>query len=269
MVSMDFKDKTILGKTGLKVGRLGISSSFGAEAVAYEAAFEKGCNYFTWGTFVKGRSSQMKEAIQHIVQKGRRDDLVIAMLTYAHNAFLTEKFFVRGIKALGIEYADVLILGYFPKQPSRKIMEGAEKLKDKGLVRFIGLSSHNRKLFPEIRNLFDVFHLRYNAAHTGAETEAFPYLSGEGSPGLVSFTATRWRQLLKPGKMPKGEIPPTAADCYRFVLSNPSIHVCMMGAGNMEQMKENLSVLEQGVMTDDELKRMRRIGDHVSGKRQE
>lgn len=33
--------------THLKVGRLGISSSFGAPAAAYEAAFERGCNYFT------------------------------------------------------------------------------------------------------------------------------------------------------------------------------------------------------------------------------
>ncbi len=61
---MTFNKKQVLGKTGLIVGRLGISSSFGAPAEAFEEAFEKGCNYFVWGTFIKGRSSKMKKAIK-------------------------------------------------------------------------------------------------------------------------------------------------------------------------------------------------------------
>ena len=52
---MTFSEKTTLGRTGFKVGRLGISSSYGAPAMAFEEAFERGCNYFTWGTFIKGR----------------------------------------------------------------------------------------------------------------------------------------------------------------------------------------------------------------------
>jgi len=52
---MTFSQQTTLGRTGLKVGRLGISSSFGAPAMALEEAFERGCNYFTWSTFIKGR----------------------------------------------------------------------------------------------------------------------------------------------------------------------------------------------------------------------
>ncbi|MBT7713589.1 MAG: hypothetical protein HN745_17880, partial [Deltaproteobacteria bacterium] len=62
-----FNQSTTLGRTGLKVGRLGVSSSFGAPAAAYEAAFERGCNYFTWGTFIKGRSSEMKTALKNII----------------------------------------------------------------------------------------------------------------------------------------------------------------------------------------------------------
>ena len=93
--------------------------------------------------------------------------------------------------------------------------------------------------------------------------EAFPDLTGEDRPGIVSFTATRWRQLLKPKKMPEGEPPPTPVDCYRFVLSNPSVDVCMMGAKNLRQMRENLSLLEMGPMSEEELERMKRIGDHV------
>ena len=69
---MNFRDKITLGRTGLNVGRLGISSSYGAPAEAFEEAFEKGCNYFSWGTFIKGRSKEMKKAIINILQTNHR-----------------------------------------------------------------------------------------------------------------------------------------------------------------------------------------------------
>jgi predicted aldo/keto reductase-like oxidoreductase len=142
------------------------------------------------------------------------------------------------------------------------------ELKQKGLVRFIGLTSHNRKLFPELvlEGLLDLFHIRYNAAHRGAETETFPHLSGDDRPGVVSFTATDWRKLLGKRKLPPGERPLTAAECYRFVLSHPAVDVCMMGAKTLDQMRENLTVLEQGALTEEEMERVRMIGKLVYGK---
>lgn len=265
---MNFNEKKILGKTGLKAGRLGISSSFGAPAKAFEEAYEKGCNYFTWGTFIKGRSKEFKKAVKNIVDKGQRDNLILAFFTYAHNNFLTETFFIRGLKNLGIEYADVLLLGYFPKRPKQKLIDGALQLKEKGLVRHIGISGHNRKVFPELHKdgIFDIFHLRYNVANNGAETDIFPYLDDNNKPGVVSFTATRWGQLINPKKMPKDELPLSAVDCYRFVLSNPAVDVCMMGAKNMEQMHENLTTLEKGALNAEEMNRVRKIGDYVYGR---
>ncbi len=265
---MKFSEKRVLGRTGLTAGRLGISSSFGAPSEAFEMAFERGCNYFTWGTFIKGRSPKMKEAIKNIIQKGKRDELIMAMVSYAHNAYLMETLHMRGLKALGTDYADVLILGYYSKLPSPRIIDRALKMKEKGLIRYIGLTSHKRKLFPELaeEGIFDLFHIRYNAAHRGAETEAFPFLQGEGRPGIVTFTATRWGQLLNPKKMPSGYPAPTAVDCYRFVLSHPSVDVCMVGAKKMEQMRENLRTLQLGPMNEEELQRMRKIGDYVHSK---
>lgn len=266
---MNFKEKITLGSTGLKAGRLGISSSFGAPAQAYEEAFEKGCNYFTWGTFIKGRNKAMREAIKNIGAKGQRENLIVSVLSYAHSAYLTESFLVRGLKALGTGYADILVLGYYTSPPPRRVLDGALKLKEKGLIRFIGITSHKRKLFPELRRegLIDIFHIRYNAAHRGAEQDVFPFTGGENRPGAVTFTATCWGKLLNPKKMPPGEAPPTAVDCYRFVLSNPAVDVCMMGAKNLQQMRENLGLLETAAMNDEELGRMRRIGDHVYGKK--
>lgn len=266
---MRFNEPTVLGRTGLKVGRLGVASGYKAPAAAIEEAFERGCNYFTWGTVIMGYRPGMRDALKAIVAKGQRDKLVLAAVSYAHNNFMTERRLRRGLKSAGLEHADVLILGYFSKRPPGKLVEGALKMKEKGLVRFIGLTSHNRKLLGELagEGTFDVLHFRYNAAHRGAETDIFPFVPKETEkrPGTVSFTATRWGQLLKAKRMPPGEAPATAVDAYRFVLSNPAVDVCMTGARTVEQMRENLAVLDSGPMTEAELERMRRIGDFVHG----
>jgi predicted aldo/keto reductase-like oxidoreductase len=255
-----------LGKTELEAGRLGISSSFGSPAAAFEMAFEHGCNYFTWGTFIRGRSTEMKIAIQNIINSGKRDELILSMFSYAHSAFLTEKFFLKGLRELQTPFADILLLGYFPSKPPRRILDGALNLKKRGLVRYIGISGHNRKLFPKLLEdgIIDIFHLRYNAANRGAEQDIFPFLPEKKScPGIVSFTATRNKHLINPEKIPPGEKVPSAQDCYRFVLSNPYVDICMTGARNLSQMEENLKVLEMNTMNEQEMAWMHKIGDYV------
>jgi predicted aldo/keto reductase-like oxidoreductase len=101
----------------------------------------------------------------------------------------------------------------------------------------------------------------------GAETEVFPFLPAENKPGVVDFTGTAWGKLLNPKKMLPGERVPTAAECYRFVLSHPAVDVCMTGPKTVDQMRQNLQILDQGPMSEDELARMRRIGDHIHGRR--
>ena len=217
---------------------------------------------------VKGRSPHLREAVRRIVANGQRDCLVLSMFSYAHQAWLTERLFARGLRQMGIERADVLMLGYFSSEPSRTILDGALRLKDQGLVRFIGLSGHNRRPFGQLRRegIVDVFHIGYSAVHTGAERDTFPELSGEGRPGTVAFTATNWGTLLDPRKMPPGETPPPAADAYRFALSHPAVDVCMVGARTMDQMRENLQALDRGPLDTVEMARIRRIGDHLYGK---
>ncbi len=131
-----------------------------APVEAIELAFERGCNYLTWGTFIRGRSPHAAKAIRHIVANGQRERMVLAMFSYAHQAFLTEKFFVRGLREVGLERADVLAAGYFSRPPGRAILDGAVRMKEKGLVRFIGLSGHNRKLFGQLsrEGIIDILH---------------------------------------------------------------------------------------------------------------
>jgi predicted aldo/keto reductase-like oxidoreductase len=47
------------------------------------------------------------------------------------------------------------------------------------------------------------------------------------------------------------------------VLSNPSVHVCLSGPKNQEEMQEALKTLEGPPLDKREMDRIRRIGDHV------
>lgn len=259
---MDFSQPAILGKTGLSVGRLGFGASYGAPSSAFEEGFERGCNYFYWAA----RRSGMRDAIRNICSTGKRDKLVIAVQSYHRSAFLMERSLNKALKSLSIDHADIFILGWHNKPPSGRLLERARDMKRRGMFRFLGLSGHNRMLFPELEHQgeFDVFHVRYNAAHRGAETEVFPFVR---ETGLVNYTATRWGNLLNPKFMPPGESAPSITDCYRFVLSHPAVHVCLSGPKNSAQMKSALHTLDLGPMDNEELTRMRRIGDAVHKKR--
>lgn len=259
---MNLKESKTLGRSGLKVGRLGVASGYGAPTEAFEEAFEKGCNYFFWGSF---RRVSMASAIKNISAKGQRDKLVLVIQIYNRMASMMAGSVERGLKKAGLDYADVLLLGLFNSMPSERIIEAAQNLKESGKVRFLAMSGHHRPVFPVAaeRGIFDIFHVRYNAVHRGAETDVFPKFPLKDRPGIVTYTATDWAGLLKSGKMPTGEKTPRASDCYRFVLSNPNVDVCMTGPKNREQMQEALQTLERGPLSEEEMNWMKRVGDYL------
>jgi aryl-alcohol dehydrogenase-like predicted oxidoreductase len=230
-------------------------------------------DYIFWGS---RRRDSFGEALKSLRQQ--RERFVLVIQSYTRVASLLSWSLERALRALNFEYTDVLLLGLWNKQVPPRILDAARRLKERGLARYLAVSTHKRTLVPRIvagRN-FDVVHFRYNAAHPGAEKDIFPHLLGADRPGMVSFTATSWGRLLGkaplqgllPGthRLPKSERVPTAVDCYRYVLTRPEVDVCLTGPANAAQMKEALEALRLGPMSQDELAWMRRVGRAVAGK---
>jgi aryl-alcohol dehydrogenase-like predicted oxidoreductase len=256
------RSRVTLGRTGLPVSRLGIGSSYGVPAAAIEAAYaEAGINYLYWGTF---RRSGMADAIRQLAPR-HRDDLVVVVQSYSRLASLLRLSVERALRALGLDYADVLLLGLWNRPPGPRILDAARSLCDRGRVRWLAVSCHRRATFEQYAagERFDVWHFRYNAANRGAEREVLPLLERQPRPGSVVYTATRWGHLLDPARMPPDEATPTAGDCYRFVLSQSNVDVCMTGPASAVQLHEAVAALRRGPMSEDELAWMRRVGDHV------
>jgi len=259
----DFSGKVTLGRTGLQVSRLGIGSAYGVSERSCRKAFDRGVNYFFWGSV---RTPGMGIAIRDIA-RSRREELVVVLECYTRQPALIARSVEQGLRKLAVDQADILLMGWYDKPPGPKVLEALERLREKGRFRFLGISSHQRRLFQYyLRDQrYEVFHVRYNAAHRGAEQDIFPHLSGTDAPGIVSFTNTRWGDLLKAKNMPVGFSPPSAPDCYRFALSNPHVQVAICGPKNGREMDEALTILEKGPMDEDRLQSMRMIGDHVHG----
>ncbi|MGD8719689.1 MAG: aldo/keto reductase [Candidatus Zixiibacteriota bacterium] len=265
---MDFTKRTILGRTGLTVSRMGLASGYGVPDAAIERAFhEYGVNYF-YLSFLK--RDYMARAIRRLAP-AHRDDLRVVLAWPFFVGFSLKSFVNRWLKKLKIERADLLLIQGLRQAPGGRLLGRLRDLKESGKVRFVGMSSHDRNLFGriargEVEAAVDFFQIRYSAVNTGAETDVFPHLPGENRPGVVIFTATCWGKLLNPGLMPPGERPPAPADCYRFVLSHPDVDVCITGPSTAEQMEANLRALAAGPLDEEEMARIRRIGRHIYGK---
>ena len=253
----------VLGRTGLLAGPLGLSASYGVPTRAVEQAFERGANYLYWGSW---RREGFGRAIRNLV--GQRDRMILVLQSYAPAPRLVAWSVERGLRRLQFDRADVLLLGHIKAAPSEAMLDAWRRLRDRGLVRFLAASTHNRALVPALADIPDIgiVHLRYNAAHRGAEQDIFPHLKEENRPGIAAYTATSWKRLLDKRRLPPGERVPTAGDCYRFALSHPSVDLVVTGPSTFEHAAHSLDAVALGPMSEDELQWMRRVGDAVHGK---
>jgi len=262
----EFQQRVSLGRSGLQVSRLGLGSSFSAPTASYLEAFEHGVNYFYWGSV---RRRLMGDAIREIARR-QREDLVVVVQSYSRWGRQLRGSVDKAVRKLGIDYADVLLLGWHNKPPSPAILEAALELRERGRVRHLALSSHRRTLFPTLLDDADyaIWHLRYNACHRGAEREVFPFCAERSAaerPGMVTYTTTRWGHLCDPARTPAGDRTPTGTDCYRFALTHPAVDLCLAGPDDAEQMKQALAALQRGPLDAEEVAWMQRVGDHIYG----
>ena len=266
----EFLERRAIGRTGLQSSRLGIGSTFDAPAAVIEDAFHRGVNYLYWGTV---RRPDFAKAMVNLAGR-HRDELILTVQSYSQDPATIEGEVEEALRTAGLENFDFLLLGNRNEVPSDAFVDVFSRLRERGKVRFLSLSSHNRPLLPRLlddyrrgRSPYDLLMLRYNGVHRGAEKDVFPFVPERPDrPAIVTYTATRWGHLLDPAKMPPGEQPPSAQDCYRYSLSHPAVDMVLCGPANREQMDEAIAALERGPLEADERQRIERIGAHIYGR---
>ena len=249
-----------LGRSPLDVVPLGLASAYGAKGRDVEHAFERGIDFFYWGSY---RTPDFGGGLKRLAKRSR-ERMKIVIQSYARSPAGVGKSLEKALRQLELDHADVLLLGWWNLAPKEEILDAAADLVRRGRARALMISCHNRPAFKHFARdpRIDLLMVRYNAAHPGADKDVFPHLP-DARPGIVTYTSTSWGQLLDRKLVPADERLPRAADCYRFALSNPNIGACWAGAKDTAQIDEALKALEEGPMTEEELAWMHRIGARV------
>lgn len=267
---------TVLPVVDKRVFRMGIAGNYGLDSSDAEWAADQGANYFVCGASYKKVAAGIREVI-----KKDREKNVVALLGWGYFGWQIRKSIEKTLRELNTDYLDIFKLGWLGRTSiyTQGIVDTLLELKHEGKIRAIGTSIHDRKRAGKLAldSEIDLFMLRYNAKHPGAEEDIFPHLT-KRNPAIVIYTALAWGQLIKPvkgiemapwpGSEKEGKIPPMTPElCYRFVLSNPHVHLVLTGPKNREQLKVNLTAIKQGPLTPEELSWIREYGQLIRTKK--
>lgn len=254
---------------------MGVAGNYGLHSNDIQWAADQGANYWLWGASFKKVTQGIKEVI-----KTDREKHIVAMLGWGLFGWQVRKSVENALRTLNTDYLDIFKLGWLGRTSfyTRGVIETLLDLKDEGKIKVIGTSIHDRIRAGKlaVKSELDLFMVRYSAKHTGAEQDIFPHLN-KRNPVIVSYTALAWGQLINPTKgieMPPwpGQthlaVPPlTPQLCYRFVLTNPHVHLTLTGPKNREQLRQNFQALQQGPLSTEEISWIRQYGSIVRSKR--
>ena len=168
----------------------------------------------------------------------------------------------RALRMLRIDQLRIFLL-FWTRSHARltdDMLRLLDDLRAEGKARMTGLSTHNRELAVDALTAgWDPVMVRHSAGHRGAEQQVFPLAASLGR-GLITFNSLCYGRLLQPRG---GRPPPTAADCYRYTLSQPGVASCLSAPATREQLEENLAVLRDPHLPEDRRQALLAHGDDL------
>lgn len=258
-----------------RVLRLGVAGNYGLQTADIHHAAERGVNFWLWTPRFKTVTPALRELLAR-----DREAHVVAGLAMAYTAGMVRKGVERARAMLDVDQIDLYLLSWLGKGSffGRRIQDTLVELRERGRVRAVGVSIHDRRRAGALArdSILDTLMVRYNAKHPGAERDIFPHLEPR-DPAVIAYTATSWRQLTRPldgiemppwpGGGPHTPPPLSGPQCYRFCLSSPHVHVVLTGPRDREQLDENLDALEQGPLPRAEDAWVRAYGEQVRARK--
>ncbi len=241
-----------LGRTGMSVAPLGLSGAFELPVPCFATAREAGVDLFFW-------EPEYRSLTEFVRRSPDRRDLVVVAGSYEADARSIERDADRALARLGIDAIGVMLL-FWVRSPARLTDEayGAlERLKQRGKIRAMGFSTHLRDLAQAAiaERPWDVIMCRLSAAHPGAERALLPEAEARGV-GVIAFSALLYGRMLAGGAA-------SAADCYRYALSQPGVSACLSAPRRFHELSENLAVLRRPALDAGEIARLRAHGAQV------
>ena len=260
---------------GKPVARLGLAAR-GRTGLSRDDvlhAIRRGVRFFNWPGLAEGEAEPdaFSEAVASL---GSFRDRVVVCAQFGARAAADARIELKSLlRMLNTDYIDVLTLFHVEQSDEWDrlrapggALEFCRAANKDGVVRQVGVTSHQRRLAAEIAQSseIDTLMIRYNAAHRGAERDVFPVTRQLGMP-VIAYTATRWGALLQttPDEAYGYEVPRAPA-WYRFVLHEPAVSIVLCAPDKRAELEEDLTVLSAaGPLAPEEHARLAEHGARV------
>ncbi len=253
-----------LGKTGIKLPIVSMGMANAGNPNLVRAALDAGIVHLdTAHGYHRGQNEEM---IGEVIKGRPRDSYIIGTkvwspynrITLLYTEEATEEAFLKrldaSLKSLGLDYLDIL----YHHQVARRelalfepILKAMEKAKKDGKTRFVGISTHRNE--PEViraavdSKFYEVVLTSYNFKQRHylevREAIAKAAQAGLGVVAMKVMGGFTFQDPLKP-------INPSAA--LKWVLQDPNVTTSVPGFCTFEEMKTDLSVMEDLTLTDSE-----------------
>ena len=245
----------ILGKTGLRVSRIGfggipiqrIDAEGTKEIIRY--LHDAGVNYID-----TARGYTVSEEYLGYALEGIRQDFVLATKSMARTKEAMQKDIETSLKNLRTDYIDL----YQIHNPSAAdletvtapggALEALQEAKAAGKIGHIGITLHPAELFKVALDL------------SWVETVMFPYnLVETQAEDLIRACAERNIGFIDMKPLAGGAID-DATLALRFIVANPNVTVVIPGMATVEEAKQNLAAVnDTAPLTKDEIAKIEQI----------
>jgi uncharacterized protein len=249
---------SVLGKTGLKVSRLGMGGNAASDVTVLSMAVDLGVNLFdTARSYTSGNSERTLGAIFKSVRK----NVLLQTKSEARTKEAAMRDLEGSLSAMGTDYLDIWYLHSrnTPADVNDDLFEAQRLAKQQGKIRFAGVSMHftMKEMIPFLvqRGQTDVILTSYNfsmppememektlaaARQAGIGIMAMKTMAGgfgriqRGDRLYTDNPQALTARLKQPGAM---------VSALKWVLRNKSVDAAVVGILDREQLTENLAAV--------------------------
>ncbi|MDY0297539.1 MAG: aldo/keto reductase [Acidobacteriota bacterium] len=231
--------RTVLGKTGIEVCRMGFGGipiqrlSFPEAEKLIAAALDAGIDFFDTSRIYTDSEAKLGRALA-----GRRDRAVIASKSYSRDAARARADLESSLGELKTDHVDIYQLHNVSTEAdlervlgSGGALEALDRAREQGLVRFIGITGHKPWILEKALQAYDfaTIQVPVNIVEQSSLDKLIPYARARDI-GIIAMKPVAGGAL----KNVKLNL--------RFILAS-GVDVAIPGMDAIEQVHENLSVL--------------------------
>ncbi len=258
----------VLGRTGIRAPLISLGAGSAYDPNFVRAAYDAGIRLFFSATYYgEGNNEKMVgEGLKGLP----RDSFVVGTAVPADGFDNRQGVFGSGfdpdayirkaeacLTRFGLDYVDFFLFPFAGKRESllhEPLLKALGKLKAAGKTRFLGAATHNNcedalRLAAD-SGIYDIVMTAYNFTTENKEAmnKALAYAAGKGI-GILAMKTTAG------GYRDKNRTQPLNTDAaLKWVLQNENISTIVSGMSSVEQMKKNLTMINDLRMTKDEMK---------------